>query len=675
MADQQRKGRARELALAGGETHRAPILIVDDRPGNLLSLHSILEPLGQTIVHAESGDEALRQVLSEDFAVILMDVKMPGFDGMRTVELIRRRPRSAHVPIIFLTAVTIDPAEIIKAYEQGAVDFLLKPFEPAILRSKVKVFVELYIKEEMIRRQAALLMQRDREAFERRSEMRFRSLLDSMPIAVLALQPNGKVYYWNRAVLDWLRTPFGDRHDFSPLEIVCPEDREHVAAAWSTALAQGQALETQFRMQRKSDGVYCWYLCRIVPLRDEDGAISSWICTATDIDRHHEAREEAESANRMKDEFLAVVSHELRNPLNAILGWTHLLRSATLDPAKSAHALEVIERNARSQAALIDDILDVARITHGKLHLNLCPVDIAQVTEAAIAAVRPLADAKGVVLESGLDPAAPLKVNGDGNRLQQVVWNLLSNAIKFTHRGGRVRIELRREGPEVELTVSDNGQGIRADFLPVIFDRFRQGETGSRRIHAGVGLGLSIARELVALHKGTIKAESDGEGKGATLTVRLPLGSEAEDSVIRATPPASGISLAGIKVLLVDDEADAREMAVELLSDHGAQALGAASAQEALAVIRTWRPDVMLSDIGMPVEDGYDLIRKVRALEPQEGGRIPAGALTGWSATQEAERALAAGFQVHISKPVDSERLIATVYRLARSVRADRASV
>lgn len=672
MSDQQIRGLAREFTVAGGEA-AAPILIVDDRSGNLLALRSILEPLGQKIVHAESGDEALRQVLGEDFAVILMDVKMPGLDGMRTAELIRRRPRSAHVPIIFLTAAPIESAEIIKAYEEGAVDFLIKPFEPAILRSKVKVFVELHIKEEMIRRQAALLMQRDREAFERRSEVRFRNLLDSLPIAVLALRPNGTAYYWNGMVPDWVRTPLGDRRDSSPLEIVCPEDRERVAAAWHDALARGEALETQFRMQRASDGAYCWYLCRIVPLRDEEGAISSWICTATDIDSHHEAREEAESANRMKDEFLAIVSHELRNPLNAILGWTHLLRTANLEPAKSARALEVIERNARSQAALIDDILDVARITHGTLHLNLGPVDIAQVTEAAISAVRPLADSKDIVFESGLDVGAPLKVTGDGNRLQQVVWNLLSNAIKFTHRGGRVRIELRRDGSAAELTVTDNGQGIRADFLPVIFDRFRQADVGPRRIHAGVGLGLSIARELVELHKGTIKAQSEGEGKGAALTVRLPLQCDGEgDGFLRAgTQQASRVSLAGIKVLLVDDEVDAREMAVELLSDYGAEALGAPSVQEALAAIRTWKPDVMISDIGMPVEDGYDLIRRVRALEPEEGGRIPAGALTGWSATQEAERAMAAGFQVHITKPVDSERLVAMVYRLAKSARSD----
>lgn len=667
MPSQYRGNNLRESSVLDGETRLAPILIVDDRPGNLLSLHSILEPLEQKIVHAKSGDEALRQVLSNDFAVILMDVRMPGLDGMKTAQLIRQRHRSANVPIIFLTAVPIESADIIKAYEEGAVDFLLKPFEPAILRSKVRVFVDLYLKERMIKRQTALLMQRDREAFERRSEMRFHSLLDSMPIAVLALRPSGAVYYWNQTVSDWVRTPLGDQRDSSLLEIVCPEDRERIAAAWSDALVREQPLETQFRMQRKSDGVYRWYLCRIVPQRDEDGVISSWICAATDIDRHHEAREEAESANRMKDEFLATVSHELRNPLNAILGWTHLLRSGSLEAAKTERALEIVERNALSQSALIDDILDVARVTHGKLHLNLGPVDVAQVTEAALSAVRPLADSKEISLESRLPQGEPLDVIGDADRLQQVVWNLLSNAIKFTPRRGCVRIDLRRDGSEIELTVRDDGQGIRTDFLPFIFDRFRQAEVGSKRIHPGLGLGLSISRELVELHNGSIRAHSEGEGKGATFTVRLPLRSGRDDtSTFAAAEPASSISLAGLKVLLVDDEADAREMAIELLTDYGAQAIGASSAQEALAAIRTWRPDVLISDIGMPFEDGYDLIRKVRALDPREGGCVPACALTGWGATREAERALAAGFQVHITKPVDSERLMATIYRLAK---------
>jgi PAS domain S-box-containing protein len=654
------------------ETHLAPILIVDDRPGNLLSLRSILDPLGQKIVQAKSGDEALRQVLSNDFAVILMDVRMPGLDGIKTAQLIRQRGRSAHVPIIFLTAVSIESPDIIMAYEEGAVDFLLKPFEPAILRSKVKVFVDLYLKEEKIKRQAALLIRRDREAFERRSEIRFRSLLDSMPIAVLALRPSGTVYYRNKTVSDWVRMSPEDRRDSSPLEIVCSEDRERVAAEWSDALLRGQPLETHFRMQRKSDGAYCWYLCRIVPQCDEDGAITSWICAATDIDRHHEARAEAESANRMKDEFLATVSHELRNPLNAILGWTRLLRSGNLDPAKSARALEIVERNARSQCALIDDLLDLARVAHGKIHLNLCPVDVAQVAEAALSAVRPLADSKEIALESRLEVPEPLEVIGDPDRLQQVIWNLLSNAIKFTHRAGRVLMDLRRDGSDIELTVSDNGQGIRADFLPFIFDRFRQAEVGPKRVHAGLGLGLSISRELVELHNGSIRVRSEAEGKGAAFTVRLPLRPGRDDtSIIAGAEAASNISLAGIKVLLVDDEAEAREMAIELLTDFGAQAIVASSAQEALAAIRTWRPNVLISDIGMPSEDGFDLIRKVRALDPDEGGLIPACALTGWGATQEAERALAAGFQVHITKPVDSDRLMATIYRLAKSSFSD----
>jgi PAS domain S-box-containing protein len=666
MSSQYGGNNLHESDLIDSETRLAPILIVDDRPGNLLSLQTTLESLQQKIVHAKSGDEALRQVLLNDFAVILMDVRMPGLDGIKTAQFIRRRQRSAKVPIIFLTAVSIEPAEVVKAYEEGAVDFILKPFDPAVLRSKVKVFVELYLKEKMIKRQAALLTQHHREAFERRSEIRLRSVLDAMPIVVLALRPNGVVYYRNKTVADWVRAPLGEQRDSSLLEIVCPEDRERVSALWLDALSREQPLETQFRMQRSSDGAYRWYLCRIMPQRDEDGAIGSWICAATDIDRHHEAREEAESANRMKDEFLATVSHELRDPLNAILGWIHLLRTRSLDATKSLKALDIIERNARSQSALIDDILDIARITHGKLHLNIAPVDVSQVTETALSAARPLADSKEISLEYESPVGELLEVAGDTDRLQQVVWNLLSNAIKFTPRGGCVRVALRSDGREIELTVNDNGEGIRADSLPFIFDRFRQAESGSKRVHAGLGLGLAISRELIELQHGSISAHSEGEGSGATFTVRLPRSGDHDRSLHAGAEFASSVNLNEVKVLIVDDEADSREMVVELLSDYGAQAIGAGSAQEALETISIWRPDVLVSDIGMPFEDGYDLIRKVRALDLGEGGSIPACALTGWGGTREAERALAAGFQAHITKPLKSEPLTATIYRLAK---------
>jgi PAS domain S-box-containing protein len=641
------------------------ILLVDDRQADLLALVSILEPLGQKLVLAGSGEDALRHLLDGDFAVILMDVRMPGLDGMKTARLIRQRGRTAHVPIIFLTAAAIDVSDIMKAYEAGAVDLLLKPYAPEALRSKVKVFVDLYLNAQTIRRQAAQLMQRDREAFERRSELRFRSLLDSMLLCVFTLRPNGMVYYWNRTAADYLGKPPGDAPDSSLLEIVYPEDRDRVASSWERALSNRQAFETQFRMRRHSDGANRWHLCRAVP-QSEDGNMTAWICTATDIHRDHEAREEAESANRMKDNFLATVSHELRNPLSAILGWVRLVRSGTLDSMKLSRAHEIVERNAKSLASLIDDILDVARINNGKLNLNFGPVDLVQVVESALSAMRPSADAKEITIESHV--RADCEVDGDSNRLQQVVSNLLSNAIKFTPKGGKVQVNLRRDESNVELSISDTGRGISREFLPLVFDPFRQADGSTTREHSGLGLGLSISRQLIELHQGTIRALSNGEAKGATFTVRLPprspqVGGPDGTAVHEAR---RNILLTAIKVLLVDDDADYREGMIETLSRRGAEAFAASSAAEALAVIRSWKPHVLVSDIGMPFEDGYSLISKVRALSPEEGGGIPAVAVTGWGTDADSRRVLESGFQAYLAKPVDLERLIGAIYHLGR---------
>jgi PAS domain S-box-containing protein len=647
----------------------ARILIVDDHQPSLLALESILKPLGQTVVTAKSGEEALREILAGEFAVILMDVRMPELDGLNTAQLIRERERSAKVPIIFITAAPIETAEMFKAYDQGAVDYLSKPCDPHILRSKVKVFVDLYLKEEMIRRQAALLMQRDREAFARRGEARFRGLLDSMPLCVLAIRPNGMVYYWNRAVADYLGKTPGEAPESSPLEIVAAADRDSIARLWPDALRDPRPVEMQFRMRRASDGVDRWYICRAVPERDEDGAVTAWIWAATDINDYYEAREEAETANRAKDEFLATVSHELRNPLTAILGWARLLQSGSLDQLKAARALDVIVNNAQGQAALIEDILDLSRAAQGKLRVDLESVDFSNIARAAVAAARPAAEEKGLALREHIHPAGSCLVMGDEKRLQQVLGNLLSNAIKFTPAGGTVTVALTASGGHAELTVADTGRGIEPEFLAYIFERFHQADSGAARTSSGLGLGLSISRQLIALHNGAILANSDGPGRGALFTVRLPLQSCLEPGLETATKRArNGRSLSGIRVLLVDDDTDTRDMMLEFLTNNGAVTIAAASAKAALEVLAESRPDVIVSDIGMPVEDGYSLIRKIRALSPDQGGRIPACALTGWNSASERQRAISAGYQMHVTKPADPERLVAAIYSLAKGI-------
>ena len=396
------------------------------------------------------------------------------------------------------------------------------------------------------------------------------------------------------------------------------------------------------------------------------------------LSREQEARQDAEAANRLKDEFLATLSHELRTPLNAIMGWAHLLRTGSLDEATAARAMETIDRNAKAQNQLINDILDVSRIITGKLHLAVQPLDPAAVVEAALDTVRPAAEAKEIKLEASLEPATGT-VSGDPDRLQQVVWNLLSNAIKFTPKGGRVQVKLRRVDSQAVIVVTDSGPGISPEFLPHVFERFRQGDASTTRSHVGLGLGLAIVRHLVELHGGTVEASSAGEGQGATFSVHLPLTSarRPEEGAAGGAADEGGgkegeaLRLGGLRVLIVDDDPEGREAMAAVLQRQGVQVIAASSSEEALEAIGRERPDVLLSDIEMPGEDGHSLIRKVRALPADRGRDIPAAALTAYARGEDRQKALLAGFQVHVSKPVPPDELAAVIAELAgrRAVR------
>jgi signal transduction histidine kinase/ActR/RegA family two-component response regulator len=392
------------------------------------------------------------------------------------------------------------------------------------------------------------------------------------------------------------------------------------------------------------------------------------------LERESKARASAEESNRLKDEFLATVSHELRTPLTAILGWSRMLEGGSLDDETSSRAIETIKRNAKSQAQIIDDILDVSRIITGNLYLELHPIELAPVLEAAINVVRPTAEAKNIFFDVSY-PREPAAVLGDSNRLQQVFWNLLSNAVKFTPNGGRVTVKLQHVDSAMEIVVADSGQGITANFLPFVFDRFRQADSTSTRQHGGLGLGLAIARHLVEIHGGAIKASSDGDGAGASFTVTLPLvGSTVEMPPTMPVPDPELVFaeqlksqqqvLSGLRLLLVDDDRDTLDLLSAALTQRSAEVTAVTSAEDALEAMKRFRPDVLISDIAMPGEDGYELIKKVLALDVVPA--IPSIAITAYAKEEDKERALAAGYLRYLSKPVELSEFISAVAELAR---------
>jgi signal transduction histidine kinase/CheY-like chemotaxis protein len=408
----------------------------------------------------------------------------------------------------------------------------------------------------------------------------------------------------------------------------------------------------------------------VTQIEDVSDRVGSEIELRKQIEAQRLARSAAEKALRAKDDFLSTLSHEIRQPLNAVLGWTRILRDRDeVDTDLLRRALQIIDRNATVQARMIDDLLDMARIVAGKLRLDMQPCDLLAITVAAIDVVTPAATSKRIALRTTFDPSVP-RVLGDPARLQQVVWNLLSNAVKFTDAGGAVHVTVGRRDRVAYVSVSDDGRGIAPEFLPYVFERFRQGDASSARREGGLGLGLALVRELVELHGGTVTAASDGTGKGATFTLELPVVMSPETRQnYAATLSGDSQDLSGLRVLVVDDEADARELLVAALTHAGASVVAVTTCADALAAIGDapeTRPHVIVSDIGMPREDGYALIRQLRSLPGDAGGRIPAVALTGYANADDRQRLLAAGYQVHVPKPMDPGAVIAAVARLGR---------
>ncbi len=515
------------------------------------------------------------------------------------------------------------------------------------------------------------------------SEKRYRSLVELSPDAIF-VSADRKIVYANPAALRF----FGAISDAaligrSPLEFTAPESKALVESRISQMLEIGQIAPPVGQTWLRLDGshvpveataaVVAWQggqaiqvILRDISERKRAEDEKSQLLASEQL-----ARAQAEHASRMKDEFLATLSHELRTPLNAILGWSQILRHGPRDAADLEAGLDTIERNTRVQTQLVEDLLDMSRIISGKLRLDIQRVSPDTIIRAAIETLRPTAQAKAIHLEHHLDPAAG-PVAADPGRLQQIVWNLLSNAIKFTPRAGHVRVSLQRVESHVQITVTDTGHGIAADFLPYVFDRFRQADASTTRHHGGLGLGLSVVKQLVDLHGGSVHVASPGAGQGATFTVNLPLtavlasANDQSNQASQTLPPINGqhIDLAGIRVLVVDDEPDAIELIKRVLEDCHATVLTATSANVALELVRQHKPDLLVSDIGMPDRDGYDLIRDIRALFADDDARLPAIALTAFARSEDRTRAMLAGYQVHLAKPIEAQELIATVATL-----------
>jgi PAS domain S-box-containing protein len=499
---------------------RANVLVVDDHPANLLALEAILSPLGHHLVMAHSGEEALKHVLQKDFALILLDVQMAGMSGFETAALLKQHPRSRQIPIIFITAISREAEHVFKGYSQGAVDYMLKPFEPEILRSKASVFIDLHLKGETIKVQERLLREREREVHQRRSLHRYRGLLDSMPLCVWAASHDGSAHYWNRAGLLYCGIAPSEVTRQSVWEVMHPDERDAVRAAWEEASGGGAPFEGQLRI-RRGDGVYRWHLGRVAPERNEQGEIVGWIATATDVDDQKKTEEALQRAVLQRDDFLSVASHELRTPLTSLkLELANMERIAARDqgpplPARLPEKLAKVGAQADRLHRLIDDLLDVSRIASGRLELDLEPLDLSRVALDIGGRFQDEAARLGCQLTI----AAPEAVHGcwDRNRVEQVITNLLSNALKY---GDSKPVVVTVEpGERARLCVRDHGIGIPSGDQQRIFERFER--AASTRNFGGIGLGLWIVKEIVAALEGEVRVESE-VGAGSTFIVELP---------------------------------------------------------------------------------------------------------------------------------------------------------
>jgi len=648
-------------------TSTATILNVDDTISSRYTKSRMLRQAGFAVIEAGSGSEALRLVREQMPQLVLLDVNLPDVSGIEVARRIKTDPATRSIPVVQISATYVTEHDQVVGLEGGAEIYLTEPLQPQELATVVRVLLRLHSTER------GLLQ----------SEARWRSFVESNIVGVVILE-NERLIEANDAFLrllgyeqDDIRQRRVTWRDITPQESLALSEK-----ALSELKSTGMVAPFEKEYIRK-DGARVWVTLGAATLGDGE---NRWMCFVLDIserkraatdreaafERERTARTHAEEATRLKDEFLANLSHELRTPMNAIIGWTHLLRSGKLEEAQRARALESIDRAARSQAQLIEDLLDVSRIVSGKLHMSMQPVDLHSVAERALESQRLAAHTKGVKLELHRAPE-PITVVGDAGRLHQVVLNLVSNAVKFTPNGGSVAVWVERAGVDAQVRVVDTGEGIAPEFLPYVFDRFRQADGTSTRKHSGLGLGLAIVRHVVELHGGSAFASSEGSGRGATFSVRFPLATddaEARKAPIADVMPGAApdrMAGAGVRLLVVEDDPETREILAAILERSGFSYRLAGGARDALCVLDEWLPDVIISDIGMPDVDGYEFVRALRGRPAEKGGHIPALALSAFARGEDRKLALASGYQAHVAKPVDPADLVAAITRLTGS--------
>jgi PAS domain S-box-containing protein len=665
-------GHLAPAAASSSETNqdRLRVLVADDNADMRQYLTRLLA--GRYAVEAVGdGRAALEAARARTPDLVLTDVMMPQLDGFGLLQAMREEPLLRDTPLILLSARAGEESRV-EGVQAGADDYLVKPFSARELLARV----DAHLKLARLRREA-------REAIRHRGEQ-FETLLNAAPLGMFLLDANLRFVEVNPVAVPVFGAPAGGLlgRDYGEVlrALVAPPEADALVETFRRTLASGEPFgereRSVFRVDRGVTEHYEWRVDRTTLPNGRHGLVCYFQDISDRVEARRErdhlleaeqnARQEAERANRLKDEFLATLSHELRTPLNAILGWSQILQRRKDDVPTVEQGIAAIGRSALAQTQLIEDLLDTSRIISGKLRLERRRTNAADVVAAAVESVMPSANAKHLRVTRRLD-GPPAFVLADPARLQQVVWNLLTNAVKFTPDGGSVDVAVERREGRAAITVRDSGVGIPPEFLPAVFDRFRQADASHSRRYGGLGIGLTLVKQLVELHGGDVRAHSEGDGRGATFVVTLPLADErtADEPAQPSRGPLEDAVLEGVRVLYVDDDPNARELGERILGDRAARVRVARSAREALDLLQSDRPDVLVCDIGLPEIDGYELIRRVRQKTPEEGGRVPAVALTAFARPEDRRRALIAGYQSHVAKPVVPEDLVAVIATLA----------